>query len=389
MIRPMTTDDQLRRQCRHRLSGHAPESVRAALIRLAAHPAAQAPADVYGAGGAIALLEARVADLLGGGALASFKGSIVQMSALKAHAERMGGTRVALSPWSHMIRDEMDALEHVGALSPVVLGTDAGFTADDLDRAGGALAAVVLELPLRRAGYVLPAWDTLEDIAAWCRGHGVPLHIDGARLWEAAAGYGVAPRRIADLGDSVYVSFYKGLGGMAGAALCADAETIALARTWHTRLGGTVHTGYPFALDALDGLDRNLARIPGWTAKARALAAGLAGIGSIRRHPEHPHANAFQLWFPADVEAVTACNRAFARRHDIWLFSTIAPTPLAGWTAAEVVIGSASDAWSVDQARDWIAAFRADLDVAISSTIAAASPARIESSAAMPVGTGT
>lgn len=368
----MTSDHDLRRQCRHRLSGHAPESVRDVLARLAARPEADAAPDVYGQGGAIAALEARVAELLGhGAALASFKGSIVQLSALKAHAERRGGTRVAVSPWSHMMRDELDALALVGGFSAVELGDDAGFTAADLDRAGGDLAAVVVELPLRRAGYVLPAWAALEDIASWCRDRRVPLHIDGARLWESAAGYGVDPRRIAALGASVYVSFYKGLGGMAGAALCADSATIARAREWHTRFGAMVYTGYPFALDALDGLDRNLPRVAGWTATARALAAALEGVP---RHPGQPQVNAFQLWFPASVETVAERNRAFAREHDVWLFTTIAPAARAGWTAAEVVIGSASDAWSVDQARDWIAAFRADLAAAAPS--GSANPAR-------------
>jgi threonine aldolase len=70
-------------------------------------------------------------------------------------------------------------------------------------------AVVVVELPLRRAGFRLPDWDELVAISAWCRAHGVKLHFDGARLWESAPHYGRSLAEICALADSVYVSFYR------------------------------------------------------------------------------------------------------------------------------------------------------------------------------------
>ena len=69
-----------------------------------------------------------------------------------------------------------------------------------------------------------PNGNELRAISAWCREQAIPLHFDGARLWEAAAGYGIAEAELASLADSVYVSYYKGLGGM-GAAMVAGNST--------------------------------------------------------------------------------------------------------------------------------------------------------------------
>ena len=91
-------------------------------------------------------------------------------------------------------------------------------TIADLDMLGGGLAAVLLELPLRDAGCLLPEWHDLRRSrrgrASWA-----PVHLDGARIWESQPYYDRPLAEIAGLADSVYVSFYKGLGGLAGACL--------------------------------------------------------------------------------------------------------------------------------------------------------------------------
>jgi threonine aldolase len=78
-----------------------------------------------------------------------------------------------------------------------------------------------LELPQREIGGLLPEWDDLVAQAAWTRERGIALHLDGARLWEAAPFYERSYAEIAGLFDSVYVSFYKGLGALAGPRLRA------------------------------------------------------------------------------------------------------------------------------------------------------------------------
>ncbi len=84
----------------------------------------------------------------------------------------------------------------------------------------------------------MPAWNELREIAAIAQARGVKLHMDGARLWEAREAY--APHSFADVCahfDSVYVSFYKGIGALAGAMLLGPEDFIAEARVWRRRHG--------------------------------------------------------------------------------------------------------------------------------------------------------
>ena len=103
-------------------------------------------------------------------------------------------------------------------------------TAEDLRALGPGLGAALLELPLRDAGCLLPTWEELGALSAAARELGVPLHVDGARLWESQPFYDRPLAEIAGLVDSVYVSFYKGLGALAGAALAGPEDVVEEAR---------------------------------------------------------------------------------------------------------------------------------------------------------------
>ena len=121
-------------------------------------------------------------------------------------------------------------------------------TVEDLDAVKGPLGAVLLELPLRDGGYLLPTWEELVDLSRACRERGVPLHLDGARLWESAPYWGRELHEVAALADSVYVSFYKGLRGLAGAVVAGPADVVDEARQWRTRMGGTLFSLHPYAV---------------------------------------------------------------------------------------------------------------------------------------------
>jgi threonine aldolase len=342
------------------LSGHAPVTPAALMRRLADRPDAVEAADVYGEGGAVRQLEQHVAELLGKPAALFFaKGMVAQMSALRVHAERARSDAIALHPQSHFDVDELDALHRVARLQPVRLGRYMPFCVEDLGRIDGPLAAVTIELPLRRAGYLLPAWDELERISAWCRARSVALHIDGARIWEAAAAYGVKPADIAALADTVYVSFYKGLGGLGGAALVGDADVVAATKPWRSRFGGNLYTAYPLALSALDGLERQLSRMADYVAKARELADAI-GICAPRIFHRPPLlANAFQTILPGPPVVLAEHNRHFGRSHGVWLFSSFAEGPIAHHSIGEVVVGDTSDSWAPSEAAEWIVNFAA------------------------------
>ncbi|CAE7201211.1 ltaA, partial [Symbiodinium necroappetens] len=113
---------------------------------------------------------------------------------------------------------------------------------------------VVIELPQRMNGGRTCRWETLMEIRRLTAESGARLHMDGARLFEAKPFYGRDVREICALFDSVYISWYKGFGGMAGALLAASDSLISLAADWRSRLGGGLFTFTPQWLDAREQL---------------------------------------------------------------------------------------------------------------------------------------
>ena len=348
--------------CTRFLPMHVPEAPGQTLRRLAAMDAAAEPADTYGDSGAVTRLERRCAELLAKPAARFFiKGMMAQACAMTVHAEARRTRNIVIHAKSHIALDEADSIERVAGLTTIRLGSSDPFTVADLKAVTEPIGAVVVELPLRRSGFLLPPLDDLRAISAWCRGQGVPLHFDGARLWEAAAAYDLPLADLAALADSVYVSFYKGLGGLGGAMLLGDPAFMAATEVWKHRHSGNVFTVFPYALSALDGMDRYLPRMGDFVARAKALAEALADIPGLIVNPATPHAHAFQLIARGDPADFAERNRQFAHEHGVWLFNAFAPAPLHGHTLMEINIGDASDHWSVDEARDWLRAFfRAD-----------------------------
>ena len=101
-------------------------------------------------------------------------------------------------------------------------------------------------------------------MSQFCRSHGIAFHMDGARLWEAlsyytsthtvnADGSEAAPptvQEVCALFDSIYISCYKGLGGITGALLIGNADFIVQSRVWLRRYGGNVYSLMPYAVSA-------------------------------------------------------------------------------------------------------------------------------------------
>jgi threonine aldolase len=342
------TPREIRNHCTRFLSHHRPRSMRQWFEDLAAACEPGLMPDLYGDGEAVQALEREVAGLLGKPA-ASFmpKGMIAQQAALRVWIDRSGRPVVAVHPKSHFAVDERDALERLHPAALTRLGDDfTPFTAADLEAAGEMFGVVTVELPLRRAGYKLPEWDALVAISDWCRGHGIPLHFDGARLWEAQHFYRRTLAEIAALADSVYVSFYKGLGGLAGCALAGSDSFIRKARVWQMRHGGFLPSSPAEIISAREGLHRHLPRMPLYVERARALAAILDKVPGWRAVPAPPQTNAFQLYLPVSAAALDAAHHAFARAERCWLFARAAPTGRPDQAMIEISIGDAADDWT-------------------------------------------
>jgi threonine aldolase len=312
--------------------------------------------DRYGDKGPVAALEADVARLLDKPAAVMFpSGIMAQQAMLRVWCDRMGSRRVALPGLSHLLHHEMDGPQLLHGLQYERLTTGPVVpTVVDLHAITGPLGAVLLELPLRDAGYLLPRWEDLVSLSAACRDRGVPLHFDGARICESAPGLGHPLSGVAALADSVYVSFYKGLGALSGAALAGPEDAVSEARRWRQRQGGTLFTMYPTALSALRGLRDRLPQMPALHVLAGRLASELTARG-VTVFPEPPHTNAFRLFAPAPAETVMDRMLAMMAADKVALTPPWRPAEVPGWSFTEFTVGAATAGWDLDEAADLLA----------------------------------
>ncbi|MFJ4964896.1 Low specificity L-threonine aldolase [Streptomyces sp. ADI96-02] len=328
--------------------------------------------DLYG-GGVVGELERRVAGLLGMEAAAFFPtGTMAQQVALRCWAGRTGNATVALHPLSHPEVHEGGALGSVSGLRTVHPTSEPRLpTAEEVREAPEPFGTLMLELPLRDAGFVLPEWDELEAVVSAARERDAVVHLDGARLWECGTHFGREVAEIAGLADSVYVSFYKSLGGLSGAALAGPAELVEEARVWRHRYGGQVFQQYPAALSALLGLERELPRLPEYVARARTVAAalteGFAGAGTpwFRLTPEQPHTHQFRVWLPYGTEVLDEASVRQAEETGVTLFrrwfTGAAGLPL-GMSFTEVTVAAEGLEWTDRDVREALAGFLARLE---------------------------
>lgn len=335
--------DALRRQCEIHVGGHPPQDPGEELLRVGQWCRDQGlHADVYGRGELVTGFEAKVAALLGKPAAVFMpSGTMAQQIALRIAAERSGIAHVAMHPTSHLELHEERGYAHLHGLRVTLLGPQRRpLAAADLAAFPERIAALLTELPAREIGGRLPPWDDLVALSALARSRGIHLQLDGARLWEAREGY--APRvhaEIAALFDSVYVSFYKGVGALAGAMLLGDEGFIAEARIWRRRHGGTLVQLHPFVASAAMRFDAQLARIPAWLDRARRFAAALSTIDGLVVTPSPPEVNLFHVHLPVAVDALAAARDRIAATDRAWLLPNVAASDVPGWSKVEIYVG--------------------------------------------------
>src|SRR5262245_44168785 len=157
------------------------------LASLAAFTPPDLLADNYGEGKLIADFEAEVAGLLGKPAAVFMpSGTMAQQIVLRIWADRRGSHSVAFHPTCHLETHELQAFRVLHHLSGILVGNPSYLmTLDDLKKVKASIGTLVLELPQRFIGGMLPSWDELNATAGWAREKGIILHLDGARLWES------------------------------------------------------------------------------------------------------------------------------------------------------------------------------------------------------------
>ncbi len=291
--------------------------------------------DRYGDGGPVGALEERVAQLLGTeAALFVPTGTMAQQIALKCWADRTHNPIVAMHPQAHPLHHEDDALTVLSGLRPIKVANS------EVASCPEPFGTLLLEVPDREAGFILPTWDELTMLVDQARERDAVVHLDGARLWESTFGLGKPLPEIVGLFDSVYVSFYKSLEGMSGAALAGTQDFVDQARVWRHRYGGMLFQQWPAALSAMHGLDTVLPRLGAQVAHAKVVAEAMG-------QPE-PHTHQFALHLPGDPARLTEVSGKFLG--SFWRAGTLAKT--------EVTVAEPALEWTADEVREAWAAFQ-------------------------------
>lgn len=344
--KPLTLAEvrKLRRKCDRALAGHGIRPPSDVLADLATLKEGELADDVYGDGGTVRILEEEVRNLLDKPAAVFMpSGTMIQQVALRIHADRRNRRVVAFHPTCHLELHEDKAYQRLHGLVGLPVGDRRELiTLADLENVRELLAALLIELPQREIGGRLPAWKDLEAQVEWAHKRGAAAHLDGARLWECGPFYGRPPAEIAALFDTVYVSFYKGLGGPAGGMLLGEKDVIAEAREWRHRHGGTLYSLWPYAAPALAGLRLRLPRMTAYAEHARKVAAALGELDGVEIVPDPPQTPMMHIYLHTTAEAFNAGVRRVATEQHLWTFSTSFPAEVPGYRMVELYCGDAT-----------------------------------------------
>lgn len=330
----------LRQACTRSIQGHG---LATAASMLATIPAETAM-DTYGQGGVVADLEAEVGRLLGKPAATFLPSGVMgQQAVLRVHADARNRRTVIFHPMCHLEQHEEQACQRLHGL----IGRPAGhpdrlITMDDLTTIAELPAALLLELPQRDIGGQQPAWDDLAAQVDWARQRGAAAHLDGARLWESSAGYGRSPAEISALFDTVYVSFYKGIGALPGCCVAGPEDIVEQVREWRRRMGGTLYGLWPNAASALTLLAERLPKFPGYLNHARAIAGALSSVPGVTLVPDPPQVPMMHLLLRVAKDDYTKAARRLAEEQGIWVSPFCMPTADPAVQRLEFSVGDAT-----------------------------------------------
>ncbi|WP_084783547.1 low specificity L-threonine aldolase [Paenibacillus sp. FJAT-26967] len=255
--------------------------------------------DMYGKGKLIEDFQVRMASYLGKESAVFFpSGTMAQQIALRIWCDAQGLKRVAYHPLCHLEIHEEDALKELHHIEPFLLANkERLITLEDVQQLGQEISCLLLELPQREIGGQLPAYEELEAISVYCRENNIKLHLDGARLFEITPYYQKSAAEICALFDSVYVSFYKGIGGIAGAILAGETPFTEQSKVWKRRHGGDLISLYPYIISSEYYFGQRIGNMEQYFEEAKELAGFFNECEGIFTKPEVPVSNMFHVHF--------------------------------------------------------------------------------------------
>ncbi|HWJ78669.1 MAG TPA: beta-eliminating lyase-related protein [Niallia sp.] len=262
--------------------------------------------DMYGNGEVIESFQDKMAKLLGKEEAVFFpSGTMAQQIALRIWCDEKKRKKVAYHPLSHLEIHEEDGLKELHGIETILLADETRvIELQDIMKLDEEIACILLELPQREIGGQLPSYQTLEEISHYCRQKGIKLHLDGARLLEILPFYQKTAAEIGTLFDSVYLSFYKGIGGIAGAILAGDAAFIAKSKVWKRRYGGDLISLYPYILSADYYYEKRANKMADYYKAALELASQFNKCDRVRTLPLVPVSNMFHVHFKGAKETI-------------------------------------------------------------------------------------
>lgn len=266
--------------------------------------------DGYGEDPTVNRLEALAAERLSKqAALFVASGTMGNLVALLAHCER--GDEVVLGDQSHIFWYEMGGISALGGVHvrTVRNNEDGTLPLEALQTAMRPdwpkfprTSLVCLENTQNRcSGAVLPLEYTA-TVAHTARAAGAHLHMDGARIFNAAVALGLPAAAVVQEADSVQFCLSKGLSAPVGSLICGDAAFIKEARRWRQAVGGAMRQAGVIAAAGIVGLERMVDRLAEDHENARALINGLANIPGLQVHPKAVQTNIVMVR-PTAVEA--------------------------------------------------------------------------------------
>ena len=244
-------------------------------------------------------LEEAVAKLCGKESALFFpSGTQTNQTAIWLHSQR--GTELILEAEAHLVHYEKAGVAGLAGVQVRPVATPDGVLTADLiapmlrhgDHEPEVSAIAVENTHNRAGGKVMPlaVWDELVVFAAKL---GLPVHLDGARLWNAAVAVGERPARVAQGATTVSVCLSKGLGCPVGSCLAGDAATINRAKVVRRRFGGSMRQSGILAAAGLYALEHNLPGLIDDHANARLFAQRLEGLSKVQ--PTMPDTNIIML----------------------------------------------------------------------------------------------
>ncbi|MGN6229388.1 MAG: low-specificity L-threonine aldolase [Dyella sp.] len=248
--------------------------------------------DVYGEDPTVNALQQRLADDLGFEAgLFVPTGTQSNLVGLMAHCER--GDEYIVGADAHTYRWEGGGAAVLGSIQPQPIAQEADGTLP-LEKVAAAIKPIDPHFPRTKIlalentwwGRALPL-DYLAAARAFTRERGLGLHLDGARLFNAAVACGVPAREITQHFDSVSVCLSKGLGAPVGSVLVGSAALIEKARRWRKVAGGGWRQAGLLAAACTYALDHHVDRLADDHARAARLAEGLAAIPNVKLLGQH------------------------------------------------------------------------------------------------------